>query len=186
MRILSTALLLLSLVAPLGGCTSSGGGGDGDPTVSFEIGGSSDEGEGFVDWSAGDATPPMIRGPQGGQHVWVSVRARGLWPKKARVAIEMFLDETGVVVKPGRVPITANLHPEDPALQDAEPDLEAWYGFEGITAFVRCPCQVQGKRFRVVATIEDLYGADGTDEAYITPTWDGSCTTGPSPSCEAQ
>ena len=143
-----------------------------------QVGGASDTGKGFVDWTDGEATPPMIRGPQGGQHVWVTVRMRGLSPKKLRMTVEMSRKDNGKIVKPGAVPVmsTVKTSPEFPS------------GFQSnyITAFVRCPCQVANKPLRVHLAVADLYGRTFETDATITPTWDGDCSLPPSSSCAEQ
>ncbi|MSP92483.1 MAG: hypothetical protein EXR79_11900 [Myxococcales bacterium] len=128
-------------------------------------GGSLGDGSGFVEWDDGKATPVIIRGPQGGQHIWVSVRCKGFHPKKIRLGVEMFDAETGDAMKPGRVEVTISL----------KPDVEAWSLHAGIPAFVKEPCKVKNRKLRVKFDVMDLYGVHGQDEAFITPTWDGLC-----------
>lgn len=168
---------------PLAGCAGDGDeadtvqdGQDGSGDILVELGGADDEGQQFVDWSSGQATPKMVRGPQGGQHIWVRTRSTGLWPKKARIDVTMTLIDSGQVVKPGTVP---NM----PMLEEQQ-DGSALS--PGITAYVKCPCQVVGRLVRVRAQIVDLYGLVGDGEATIRPTWDGDCTTPPSGNCAQQ
>ena len=56
----------------------------------------------------------------------------------------------------------------------------------GITAYVKCPCQIVGRAVRVRAEIVDLYGLTGAGEATIHPTWDGDCNSPPSGNCAEQ
>ncbi len=177
--------LLLALTLAIGcsndcvdGCEADGGETDGGACgpVSLVIGGADKEGAGWVDWQAATATPPMIRGPQGGQHIWVRTRSRGLWQKKARLDVTMTLIDTGIVVKPGTVPVMHTLQPEGEC-QDLSPP---------ITAYVKCPCQVVGRKVRVDVSLLDLYGVSAKAKAEITPTWDGDCSQPPSGNCGEQ
>ena len=145
----------------------------GPPAV--RIGGANEEGEGFIDWNAGEAFAPMIRGIQGGQHIWVSVRARNVSHKKLRMAITATLIDSGKIVIPGRVEYTSTLSTTD-----------GWLFYEGAQSFVKCPCQVQGRKLRVRLEVVDLYGRTATHEATITPTWDGNCDFEPAGSCKQQ
>ncbi len=142
----------------------------------LEVGGADKEGAGWVDWQSGAVSAPMIRGPQGGQHIWVRTRSAGLWPKKARIDVTMTLVDTGVVVKPGTVPVMQTLLPESEC-SDLSP---------AITAYVKCPCQVVGRRIRVDVSLLDLYGVSAKAKAEITPAWDGDCSQPPSGNCGEQ
>lgn len=155
--------------------STDGGGADaqGDPAV--RIGGASDEGEGFVDWSDSDALAPMIRGIQGGQHIWVSVRARNVSHKKLRMAITAVLVDSGKTVIPGRVEYTSTLN-----------EVDGWLFYEGAQSFVKCPCQVQGRQLRMKLEVIDLYGRTADNEMVVTPTWDGNCDFDPAGSCKQQ
>ena len=149
---------------------------DASTEIRVELGGADDEGLLFVDWSSGDATPKMVRGPQGGQHIWVRTRSEGLWHKKARIDVTMTLIDSGNVVKPGTVPVMPTLE-----VQEDGSALSP-----GITAYVKCPCQIVGRAVRVRAEIVDLYGLTGAGEATIHPTWYGDCNSPPSGNCAEQ
>ena len=142
------------------------------------VGGASVEGKGFIDWQDGSATPAIIRGPQGGQHIWVSVRMTGLSPKKLKMTVEMARKDNGTVVKPGAVPLILTLKPS--------PEHPTAFEFASLTAFVKCPCQVAGKPLVVRLELADLYGRTFQTSATITPTWDGDCSLPPSSSCALQ
>lgn len=131
-----------------------------------EVGGASKEGKGFVDWSSGKEQPAITRGPQGGQHIWVSAHVRHVFPNKARVAVTMYVEEGGssTEVKPGRVEMTGNLKGDDD-----------WLIYPGIAAFVKEPCKIQGTKVRVELDVDDLYGRKVQAKAWIRPTWDGVC-----------
>jgi hypothetical protein len=145
-----------------------------DPMV--EVGGATDAGKGFIDWSDGQSSPAILRGPQGGQHIWVSVRARNVHPKKLRMAITMFIEETGKRVIPGRVTVTSTL----------KPDKDGWFLYQGVPSFVKCPCQIVGKKLRAELEIIDLYGRTASNEVWLSSTWDGSCKHAAVGSCKNQ
>ncbi len=177
----------LALLPALTGCPSEtttsndagtvDGGADGtDETIAVVVGGSDEPGQVFVDWPETGASAPMIRGPQGGQHVWVSVRTRGLWPKKMRLDVQMTAIDTEVVVKPGKVPLLLSLSPGPDGYDEVI----------GVTAYVKCPCQVKDRKLRVDVDVVDLYGLVGHGTGYVTPTWDGDCSIDPVGSCAQQ
>lgn len=134
-------------------------------TGKVTVGGSDKDGATFVDWSSGTVTPLIISGPQGGQHIWVSVRAHDVSPSKLRMAVQMFDAETNAVVAPGRVEITHTMNVK------ADGTLE----YTGIPAFVKFPCSIRGRKVHVHLEINDLYGVSAQDDATITPYWDGWC-----------
>ena len=131
-----------------------------------QVGGADDEGKGFVDWSSGAFEPPIIRGPQGGQHIWVSAHIRNVYPNKARVAVTMYLGSgaQAKVVSPGRVEMIGNLKGDGD-----------WLIYPGIAAFVKEPCKIYGQSVRVDLEVDDLYGRRASDHQWIRPTWDGPC-----------
>lgn len=134
-------------------------------TSAITIGGATDDGTGFVDWHGATVSPPVVMGPQGGQHIWVSLRTgREFYANKMRILIDMMDLDTGEVVKPGQIPFTRNLTEDGNAL-----------AFSGLTAYVKEPCRIKGHRVRVHVSVEDLVGLTGSDEAIVTPTWSGYC-----------
>ncbi len=156
-----TWLLLLSLA----GCATSGVSTVGG-TSGVRIGGANEDGTGFVDWHSATVSPTIVMGPQGGQHVWVSLRTdRDFYASKMRITIAMTDLDTGEVVKPGEIPFTRTLVDDGQELQ-----------VSGITAYIKEPCKIKGHHVRVHADVEDLVGLTGSDEAVITPTWSGYCT----------
>lgn len=181
------------LVFSLGGCDlfagpddpppSSGDAGSTDadaysgPTI-LEVGGADLKGSTFVDLSSGVTTASIIRGPQGGQHIWVMVRYKGdgLWPKKMKVLVTMRIRETGAIVKPGTVPVTQTMVARDGWMQLAT----------AVPAFVKCPCQVFGRVLDVTVEVTDLYGREMQATAPLKGTWDGSCVGVPPGSCAEQ
>jgi hypothetical protein len=152
-----------------GGPAAEVAGADADSLPLAQVGGANELGEGFVDWSAGAPAAAILRGPQGGQHIWVSALTRNLWYKKARVAVTLYVEATGAadeMVKPGRVEVTGTLKSADQA---------GWLIYAGLPAFVKEPCKIMNKRVRVELEVSDLYAVKATDKAWITPTWDGYC-----------
>lgn len=165
---------LMSLLALSCGSAGSEAGadvastGDGSSAPAVWTGGSNDDGTGFVDWRSGEVKPTIIMGPQGGQHVYVSLRISNLWPKKIRMGVEMRDAETDEVVKPGRIEITSSLK--------ADGD---WMAYTGMTAFVKEPCKISDRKIKVHVDVSDLYGVKATDDAVITPHWGGYCLDNP-------
>ena len=144
----------------------------------LRVGGADDKGKVFIDLTGGEVKAPILRGPQGGQHVWVMVRFQGkdLSPKKLRIAATMRIRGSQVVVKPGTVTVTQTLR-----------EKQGWYQLAtAIPAFVKCPCQVYGKLLDVEASVIDLYGRTAIAKGTITGTWDGVCTGDTPGSCKAQ
>ena len=181
---LRSAVVLIFLLA-LWGCTGGGdvvdaqdGGADASDatnTPQVRVGGANDQGKGFVDWSDDKATPAMLRGIQGGQHIWFSVKARNVSAKKLRMAVTLIVDETTKAVIPGRVEYTST-----------PPEVDGWYLYQGARAYVKCPCQVVGRKLRVDLEVVDLYGRTASEQVWITPTWDGNCDFDPAGSCKKQ
>ncbi len=177
-RISLKVFVTVALFAQLTGCDflETGTGGDADgagdgqndidagPQPTVRVGGTNDSGDGFLDWAPGDAHPNIIRGPQGGQHIWIAARMQNLWPKKMRMSIELFDNDTGVLVKPGKVEITITFKEEGD-----------WLAYSGMPAFVKEPCKVKEHKLRAHLTLNDLYGVTTSIDAFITPKWDGYC-----------
>ena len=140
------------------------------------VGGSLDNGTGFVDWSPAPGvdlpkSATIISGPQGGQHIWVTVRTKGLWSNKARIRVEIVHAQDGTVAKPGYVEVIGSLK-VDPAAPE-------WLYYQGIAAFIKEPCKIMKIPHRVQVKVTDLYGDQAAGEARIVPTWDGWCLTPP-------
>ncbi len=176
---ISVVALLLAACSPGGDEPDTHDGGsdviDPDKEPKVLVGGADENGAGFVDWSDDKAKPPMLRGMQGGQHVWFSVKARNVSPKKLRMAVTLIIDETAKAVIPGRVEYTST-----------PPEVDGWYLYQRARAYVKCPCQVVGKKLRVQLEVTDLYGRAASDEVWIEPTWDGNCDFEPAGSCKQQ
>jgi len=136
------------------------------------VGGANEMGEGFVVWTDGKGQPEILKGPQGGQHIWVSARTRNLHPKKARVAVTMHVEGPAgdEMVKPGRVEIIGTLK--------SEPDFDGLL-YAGLPAFVKEPCKIMNKKVRVELEVDDLYGVHAAAKAWISPVWKGYCDPTP-------
>ncbi len=144
---------------------------DAGPTKPLtKVGGANPEGKGWLDWSSGTDKPEILKGPQGGQHIWVSARTANLHPKKARIIVTMYLETpTGdQIVKPGTVEMTGTLKWEND-----------WLVYAGLPAFVKEPCVIRNMKVRVELAVDDLYGVHAEDKAWITPVWKGYCEGDP-------
>lgn len=159
-----SALIRSFCLAILGGCASETGSGS-TSTSSVIIGGCKDDGTGYLDWHSSTIAPNIVMGPQGGQHVYVSVRATSdFYVKNARITVDGLDLDTGDIVKPGAFEFTRSFTPEGSGL-----------GVVGLTSFVKEPCKIKGHRVRMHVHVEDLVGLTGDDEAIITPSWNGFC-----------
>lgn len=156
----ATALILL---VSAWGCVVEPGA---SPARTVRVDGALPDGTGWVDWHTGTPTVGIFMGPQGGQHVWVSVTtSTEFYTKKARLSVGMTDLDTGEEVKPGVFQFVKELLPEGEGLRAA-----------AVTAFVKEPCKIKGHRVLVRVAVEDLVGLTGTGESIIRPTWDGFCT----------
>lgn len=140
------------------------------------VGGANKLGDGWLDWSDAKQTPEILKGPQGGQHIWVSARTWHLHPKKARVAVTMYLESpTGdVMVKPGRVEVTGTLKLPGEVTGTSRGE-GSYLLYSGLPSFVKEPCKIKDKRVRVELEVSDLHGVQATDKAWIYPVWTGYC-----------
>lgn len=92
---------------------------------------------------------PLIAGPQGGMHVWLFVRMRGICPTEAQVDRRVLVDATDEIVDvqrgPGRF------------VQDEEPG--TFVTTDPFTMFM-CPAArtIIGERFRFSVRVEDADG----------------------------
>jgi|ETNmetMinimDraft_26_1059896.scaffolds.fasta_scaffold80082_2 hypothetical protein len=146
-----------------------------------EMGGSDDEGKGFVDWSSDKETPPLIHGIQGGEHVYFSVRVRDMNPKKMNLELSMTEVASGKAIFP--TPPALKKFNQTLKKETVDGQWTGWYFKNGYIAFVHCPCLVSGKelKFDLVVTSKD-----GTQSASVShtivpgtkkvkPHWDGDC-----------
>ncbi len=144
-----------------------------------EMGGSSDEGKGFVDWKSDEEKPPLIHGIQGGEHVYFSVRVRNMDPKKMNLLLHMTDMQTGLAVFPGPL----KKFKQTLKKETVDGKWTGWYFKNGFIAFVHCPCLVSGKKvkFELVVTTQDGKVTVKTSHvilpgtAKVKPHWDGDC-----------
>jgi len=143
------------------------------------IGGASDSGETFTSLE-GCPQVHIIHGPQGGFHIWISVRVRNVSPKKAEIHVRMEDAETKATVKPGETTLTVNLML---AAGSQKTDPLPWYEYTGVPAFVKDPCTIHGRKLRVISKVIDLFGAEQQAEAclsgYLDATWLPQCVPAP-------
>lgn len=154
------------LTAATLGCASSAGTGE-DP-LQVEVGGANASGYGFVDWSTPGTDATVITGIQGGQHIWVSARAKLAGTTTLNVAVTLYREATSgqaeALVKPGTVEIQ----------RKSEAD-GTWQVLSGVPAFVKEPCKIREHRVRVEALVRTPDGRTAAAKAWITPHFDGYC-----------
>ncbi len=101
-------------------------------------------------WGKPGAKAPLIYGPQGGYHVWVSVCLPPTTPPLAKLRVTLTLQGSGKMVLPGPTQLTTKL--------------KQVAGIPGklcrvaIPAFVDCGCQVAGYMMRVRAEVRVTVG----------------------------
>ena len=172
-----TFSLLVMMVGIFSGCAASAGadaaadGGpvdgaaaDGASAPMVLVGGANSDGSGFVDWSSTTPRPAIITGIQGGQHVFVSVRTRNIFPTQAKITAMVAAPETCEPNAPGPATWKVSLK------KDGD-----WLTYQGITAFVGEPCAIKDKWVRVKVEVTDQNGVTATGHADIQPTWSGAC-----------
>lgn len=97
----------------------------------------------------------LIEGPQGGMHIWVSVRCQNLGP---RVEIEYGVRDvtTGELLSVKGLVLVADLSPED-----------EWAEQVGLTAFLTGsdPADYEGQRVQLWATVTEESGDSAMDQA---------------------
>jgi len=137
------ALLLLS--ALLVGCADRCADLEGEP--SLEIGGAPEAGDRFEAFADG-AARALVPGTQGGMHVWLHARIRGICPDTATLDRRV-TDEAGELVQLGRGPI-------------AWVDTEDGFELDAPRAMVLCPGldgrEVVDRPHRFVVSVEDGEG----------------------------
>ena len=109
---------------------------------------------------------PMIEGAQGGWHLWISLRTRGLDPEDARVELAVSPLEAG---RPRQTRIlTADLEPHD-----------GYHALIGVVMVMSLPECFQAREVLVEAALTDRAGRSETDERVVVPRWHepiGECT----------
>ena len=148
-------------------------------TPMVQMGGSDDEGKGFIDWSSEKEAPPLIHGIQGGEHVFFSVRVKNVDPKKMNLKLHMTMADTGEIVFPGPL----SKYKQTLKKETVDGNWTGWYFKNGFIGFVHCPCLVAGQKlkFELVVTTQD--GKTTMKDSHIivpgskkvAPHWDGDC-----------
>ncbi|MSQ83737.1 MAG: hypothetical protein EXR77_12775 [Myxococcales bacterium] len=125
-------------VAPLPG--SQGG------PVPIELGGSSDDGLLFAPWLAPGQPVPLIFGPQGGYHLWVSFCVPQSVEQPLAVKVTLTDQATGLPVPPGPLALQTKLK----VLADHPQQLCRL----ALPAFVDCACEMADRGVRVRLQID--------------------------------
>jgi hypothetical protein len=165
---LIVGVALCSLGASCGGDDDGPGGG----TPMLEIG----EGDiGEYDAIEPDQVVHLVRGPQGGQHVWVALRA---WNIDTAPAVIQLLVERERDMYAASVPYQVRLRFQDPI-----PDGETYTQISGLTAIIIEPDDVLGEpcilRARVTENRGDMLAVESSVRVFIE--WAPTEDAGPPP-----
>ncbi|MCZ7680880.1 MAG: hypothetical protein M5U28_19715 [Sandaracinaceae bacterium] len=136
-RVLALSMLLASCAAP--------------GELSVELG----TGEAAFETMVGEPTLPLVAGPQGGHHVWISLRVAGA--SSDRVDLTVDVTRLEAPAPPAREPVRVQLEQREGG--DAE--LVGWPA-----ELVDPGCAI-GERVAVRASVRDVDGSHGTDERMI-------------------
>lgn len=121
-----------------------------------DLGGSADDGVSIQPWTLPGQQAPLIFGPQGGYHIWVSVCVPAALGSKAGLKILASLPD-GSQVDPGVTELTSKLV--------AVPGKTGQVCRVAAPAFVTCACELHGVPLRVRVDVTDLSAAPGTAPA---------------------
>lgn len=120
--------------------------------LSVELG----TGEAAFETMVGEPTLPLVAGPQGGHHVWISLRVAGASSDRVDLTVDVIpLD--AATAPPAREPVRVQLERRESG--DAE--LVGWPA-----ELVDPGCAI-GERVAVRASVRDVDGSDGMDERVI-------------------
>lgn len=112
-------------------------------------------------------TLPVVCGPQGGQHIWTSVRVMNVGPENVDIVLSITDAETGEQVCRSELKGLL-LSPEDD-----------WFSFTGVACFVTDPAKIEGRTMRLEGTAADANGRGGASTHTFVPTGPGvSCRRG--------
>lgn len=140
-------------------------------SVTLELGGSGEEGATFAPFDDGSERP-LIFGTQGGFHVWLWVRARGLCPGSAAFTLRASDEETGQEV----------LLQEHRLVLDPVGSEEGSSTVRSALPLILCPNSVgqsvPDRPLNVVVEVEDADGRIGTAETSFVPVCDPSVQGG--------
>jgi hypothetical protein len=110
----------------------------------------------FAPFEDGQAVD-VVCGPQGGQHIWTGVRAKGVGPEGVSMVISMTDAETAETV----------CHVELKDLLLVEDD--GWFSFTGLACFVPDPAKVEGRTLRLEGSLVDADGSGGKSVRQVVP-----------------
>jgi len=165
---------LLVIATALVGCAGDDGpcqslpleGGD------LEIGGSPETSIGFEPF-ADDADRPLVRGQQGGFHVWLGLQGRGLCPGRTDLEVRVFEQSTDTMPVFFHQPLRFEPAVDDPAVVELP---------RGIPMFI-CPSSMAGTpiadaTYRVEVVATDVDGRRAASSRTFVPRCDASIQDG--------
>ena len=161
-------LMCLAWALAVAGCAAD----EAELAPVLELGGADNSGKHWRSLAELEYQPPIIFGPQGGYHIWLSLRAQGLDPVGVAVSVDMTLVGSGRRVKPGRTLRAVGLRQQGP-----------WLEFSGLFGYVSCPCQVRDRAVRVKLSATDRRGRQASAEATLTPRWSNPCNMAQQSTC---
>jgi hypothetical protein len=130
----------------------------------------------FVPIADGDRVP-IIHGPQGGHHIWGSVRARNVDPSALRARFTLFDGASGSVVN--TVDGVIDLSPIGSEATLAEPappgGPDGWGEYLGSFVYVPNPCTIDERAVRMRVDVTDDSGRTCGDEHRFIATCRGAC-----------
>jgi len=107
-----------------------------------------------------DGGVEIVCGPQGGQHVWVSIRAKNLDPRSTNLIIAMRPAAGGTAIC-GLNIREADLFPPEIA--------NGWVEYAGIRCTVQEPALVAGQQMRLEGSVTDRALRDGGTQRVVVP-----------------
>lgn len=109
--------------------------------VAVQVGGASDDGTQWAAWTVAGQGVPLVFGPQGGYHVWVSVCVPATAPAPLPIAVFLTDTASGLQVPPGVLQLKTKLA--------ALPDHPGQLCRLAMPAFVDCACEMADRAVRV-------------------------------------
>jgi hypothetical protein len=97
-----------------------------------------------------------VSGPQGGYHIFTSVRFRGFDVASIRVEVSARAAETDDYLGPGNIGLPRS---DDP--------VDGWYESIGILNFINDPDPVRGREVVLRSVVSDDSGAAAADERIV-------------------
>jgi hypothetical protein len=162
-RVLLISLVVIALSGAdckgVGGTTDAGGTGNPEngstllPGSKFDV----EVGTGNMSFQpiGEDSTVMIVCGPQGGQHIWTSIRAAGIDPSHAQISLSI-----GYLTAPadGGSAVICGQSLNDVTLSAAD----GWQEFAGIICFIPHPAEVDGQTVVLTGTLTDSTGVTAT------------------------